>query len=234
MFHMHWMSCLALADFIIIFGLKFFSICPLIFKTGKCVKTEGTTGGRLTESFCFINVTNDPSWLSTSCLTFDLRRALGRAASFVQVRARRTSRTNKTWDWRRWRSPRLKRTGLLIIPDQHVIISNSDPCREAAFLWHHQCDVGATGFLTAGELHGDLVKSSSLVAFLFFTWTVMIEQCFCWFSFVPNVFLSLWWALYFSRTASFHTNVLQPFNKNWTVIAAFVFLTDHTESPWVM
>lgn len=73
------MSCLALADFIIIFGLKFFSICLLIFKTGKCVKTEGTTGGRLTEYFCFINVTNDPSWLSTSCLTFDLRRVLGRA-----------------------------------------------------------------------------------------------------------------------------------------------------------
>lgn len=76
MFHMHWMSCLALADFIIIFGLKLFSICPLIFKT-RCVKTEGNTGGRLAESFCFINVTNDPNWLSTSCLTFDLRRALG-------------------------------------------------------------------------------------------------------------------------------------------------------------
>lgn len=100
-----------------------------------------------------------------------------------KLRVQRLScRTNKTWDWRRWRSLRLKRTGLLIIPAQRVVISNSDPCREAAFLWHHRCDVRATGFLTAGELHADLVKSSSLVAFLFFTWTVMIDQCFCWFS----------------------------------------------------
>lgn len=181
MFHMHWMSCLALADFIIIFGLKFFSICLLIFKTGKCVKTEGTTGGRLTESFCFINVTNDPSWLSTSCLTFDLRRALGRAASFVQVRARRMSRTNKPWDWRRWRSPRLKRTGLLIIPDQRVVISNSDPCREAAFLWHHQCDVGATGFLTAGELHGEVVQFGGVSVFYLNSddWAVLLLIFFC-------------------------------------------------------
>lgn len=152
MFHMHWMSCLALADFIIIFGLKFFSICLLIFKTGKCVKTEGTTGGRL-----------------------------GRAASFVQVRARRTSRTNKPWDWRRWRSPRLKRTGLLIIPDQRVVISNSDPCREAAFLWHHQCDVGATGFLTAGELHGEVVQFGGVSVFYLNSddWAVLLLIFFC-------------------------------------------------------
>lgn len=103
----------------IIFGLKFFSICPLIFKTGLT---------RLTESFCFINVTNDPNWLSTSCLTFDLRRALGRAGQSTTDEPNKQNLRLETM-----KEPEAE-THSPNIPDQRVVISNSDQSREAAFL----------------------------------------------------------------------------------------------------